>query len=177
MYTKARIAGHPIHPALVAFPIAFYTAALFGFTVYWLNGNALWFRIGVVANIGGVITAVAAAIPGFIDWAVGVPTGSPAKITGLKHMLLQLGATVIFLINVVLQWPKWGSLAPAVGASVILALLGLVLVAVGGTLGWKLVANHHVGVELTPEQEQLEPTAGSQHATTGRMFPPVSQPR
>ena len=26
LYTKAKIFGHPIHPALVAFPITFYTA-------------------------------------------------------------------------------------------------------------------------------------------------------
>ncbi|MGE0547158.1 MAG: DUF2231 domain-containing protein [Kofleriaceae bacterium] len=177
MYSKAKIAGHPVHPALVAFPIAFYTAALFGFTVYWASGDALWFRIGVVANIGGVITALIAAVPGFIDWAIGVPTGSPAKITGLKHMLLQVSASIVFLINAVLQWQKWSSLEPAVGASVILSLLGLVLVAFGAALGWRLVASHHVGVELTPEQELLEPTANRQHTPGGRMFPPVSQHR
>lgn len=35
MYSKAKIAGHPIHPMLVAFPITFYIVSLIAF----LAGN------------------------------------------------------------------------------------------------------------------------------------------
>jgi uncharacterized membrane protein len=161
MYSKAKIAGHPIHPMLVAFPIAFYTATLVGFAAYALTGNPFWFRIGVVANIAGVGTALLAAVPGFIDWAFGVPTGSPAKTTGMIHMLVQVGALVVFAINAVLQWPKWDVVSPTVGASIVLPLLGVTLTMIGGALGWKLIGTHHVGVELTPEQERLEPRANA----------------
>jgi uncharacterized membrane protein len=27
LYSKAKVAGHPLHPMLVAFPVAFYTGA------------------------------------------------------------------------------------------------------------------------------------------------------
>ena len=37
MYSKVKIAGHPIHPMLVAFPVAFYTATLVCYLVY--NSN------------------------------------------------------------------------------------------------------------------------------------------
>ncbi len=33
MYSKAKVDGRPVHPMLVAFPIAFYTGALVGFAV------------------------------------------------------------------------------------------------------------------------------------------------
>ncbi len=161
MYSKAKIAGHPLHPMLVSFPIAFYTATLVGFIAYAVTDNPFWFRLAVVANIAGVCTSLVAAVPGFIDWAFGVPTGSPAKTTGMIHMLLQVASLIVFAINGVLQWQNWDHAAPAVGASVVLPLLGVVLTMAGGFLGWKMIGTHHVGVELTPEQERLEPRANA----------------
>lgn len=159
MYSKAKIAGHPIHTMLVSFPIAFYVATLTGYAAYWITAEPLWFRMGLVANVAAVGTAVAAAIPGFIDWAFGVPMGTPAKSTGLMHMLLQVAALALFTGDAVLQWPEWDRMVPNVGVSVVLAAAGVVLTAVGGALGWKMVGTHHVGVDLTPEQERLEPRA------------------
>src|ERR1051325_10864773 len=49
MYSKIKIFGHPIHPILVAFPIAFYTGALAAFIAYNVNGDAFWFKVGYVA--------------------------------------------------------------------------------------------------------------------------------
>ncbi len=161
MYSKAKIAGHPLHPMLVAFPIAFYTTTFVAFLAYWIGDNPFWFHVGVVANIAGVATSLVAAVPGFIDWAFGVPTGSPAKTTGMKHMLIQVTALVVFSIDAVLQWQKWDLLAPTVGASVVLAALGFTLAMIGASLGWKMIGTHHVGVDLTPEQERLEPRANA----------------
>jgi uncharacterized membrane protein len=36
--STAKIAGHPIHPMLVPFPIAFFVAALFCDIVFWRIG-------------------------------------------------------------------------------------------------------------------------------------------
>src|SRR6185436_4006263 len=77
MYSKAKVLGHPVHPMLVSFPIAFYTATLIAYGVYAATDNRFWFQLGVVANFAGVVTALAAAIPGFIDWAFGIPAGHP----------------------------------------------------------------------------------------------------
>src|SRR5205814_6508492 len=67
MYSKARIAGHPIHPMLVAFPIAFYTATVATLLAYVGTHEAFWFRIGMVANMAGIVMAVVAVITGAID--------------------------------------------------------------------------------------------------------------
>src|SRR5262245_58891428 len=67
MYTKVHIAKHPVHPMLVAFPVAFYTATLVSFVVYAVSTNPFWFKVGLVANVAGVIMAAVAAVPGFID--------------------------------------------------------------------------------------------------------------
>ncbi len=63
MYSKAKLFGHPIHPMLVSFPIAFYTGAFIAYLVSALTGESFWFRVGLVANIAGVVGAAAAAVP------------------------------------------------------------------------------------------------------------------
>jgi len=159
MYSKIKIAGHPIHPMLVAFPVAFYTAAVVCYIVYGANQNPFWFRVGVVANGAGIVMAVVAALPGFIDW-LAIPAAKKAKRVGLNHMLCNVGALLLFAINFFIQQPKWNEAQPDSSPSVILTVIGLVLTVTAGFLGWSLIQNHHVGVSLTEEQQRLEPTDG-----------------
>lgn len=78
MYSKIKIFGHPIHPMLVAYPIAFYTATLVCYIVYNSNQNVFWFKVAYAANLAGIIMAVVAALPGFIDWLY-IPSNTAAK--------------------------------------------------------------------------------------------------
>jgi uncharacterized membrane protein len=157
MYSKVKVAGHPLHPMLVGFPVAMYSAALVCFAALQLGADPFWFRIGVYANVAGVCTAAVAAIPGLIDWAFGVPAGTPAKATGLLHMLANVAALCVFAVNAYLVWGQRFSIAPPVGQALLLAVIGVALTGVAGFLGWKMVQVHHVGVDLTPEQQRLEP--------------------
>lgn len=186
MYSKVKIAGHPIHPMLVAFPVTFYTTTLIGFVAYALTDNLFWWRVGLWSNVAGVVMAVVAAVPGVIDWAFGIPKNSMAKATGLKHMLLNLGALTLFLVNLIVHRNSWmddrvmmgaaevttGSEAAVVMESVvvgpdprtalILSALGFLLTLFAGFLGWSRVQTHHVGIELSEEQKRLEPrTSGT----------------
>src|SRR5438094_292196 len=94
MYSKAKIMGHPIHPMLVAFPVAFYTSTLIGFIVYASSMDPFWLHLATVANWAGVVMGAVAAVPGFVDWAMGIPRSSPAKRTGLIHMALNVTTLV-----------------------------------------------------------------------------------
>jgi uncharacterized membrane protein len=155
--TKVNLLGHAVHPMLVAFPVAFYTATLVAFVVAAATRSASWFEFAVVANCAGVIAAILAAIPGFIDWRVAIPKGTQAKKTGRKHALLNGGALVLFAMNAGIQLERWGALRPRYGTAIVLTGIGLALTTAAGFLGWTLVQRHHVGVDLTPEQERLEP--------------------
>jgi uncharacterized membrane protein len=157
MYSKAKIAGHPIHPMLVAFPVAFYTSTLVAYAVYGASDNPFWFRVGFVANVAGVVMALLAAVPGFIDWAMGIPSHSKAKSVGLTHMLLNVGALVLFAINALLQSRQWELAAPDSTVATLLALIGVGLTLAAGFFGWALVQTHHVGVDLSGEQQREEP--------------------
>jgi uncharacterized membrane protein len=158
MYSKVKVLGHPVHPMLVAFPVAFYTGTLVAFIAYAASSEPFWYRVGWVANWAGVATAAVAALPGFIDWAVGIPRHSAAKRTGLIHMGLNVTALVLFLICAIVATNHHDDAVPPANSVIVLSLLGVLLTLPSGFLGWSLVQDHHVGVKLSPAQERLEPT-------------------
>jgi uncharacterized membrane protein len=154
MYSKVKLAGHPVHPMLIAFPVAFYTATVVCYLVYNSNQDLFWFKVAYVANIAGVVMAVVAALPGFIDW-LNIPSGKKAKRTGMFHMVSNVVALLLFAICFFLQKDKWDETAPAVGSAVILSIAGLILTLVAGFLGWTLVQKHHVGVDEYVDDDAL----------------------
>lgn len=147
MYSKIKILGHPIHPMLVAFPVAFYTGALASFIAFNSNQDIFWFKVGYVANVAGVIMAIVAAIPGFIDWLY-IPAETKAKKTGAFHLICNVAALLLFAINIWMLREKWNDAHPSVGTALILTGAGFVLTIIAGFLGWTLVQKHHVGVDM-----------------------------
>lgn len=167
-YSKIKIAGHPLHPMLIAFPVTFYTATLLSFAAYAGTQDLFFWRMGLWSNVTGVLSAVVAMVPGFIDWAVGIPKGTRARAVGRTHMLLNATAFALFLINLVVQTRRWFELVQAASAAVepqmpsptlalVLSGLGVLVTAAAGYLGYTLVQTHHVGVEETPAPRRPEP--------------------
>lgn len=154
MYSKAKIVGHPVHPMLVTFPIAFYFSTLIAFIIFSASDNAFWFKVGVAANVAGVVMAVIAASFGFIDWYLGIPAGSSAKNTGLKHMALNSLTLILFLICMILNVGQWNAVTPVARGTIILPLIGVLLTVAAGYFGWTLVQKHFVGVDFTPDEER-----------------------
>nr|HEX4312978.1 DUF2231 domain-containing protein [Kofleriaceae bacterium] len=149
MYSKAKIAGHPIHPMLVGFPIAFYTATVIALIVYGGTGNPFWYHVGFWTSLAGVVMACAAAVPGLID-LLSLPARSRARDTGIKHAAFNLLTLGLFAIDTIVLGVDWYSTGPLhFGWPLVLGLIGLASMAVAGSLGWKLVQTHHVGVKPT----------------------------
>jgi uncharacterized membrane protein len=154
MYSKVKIAGHPVHPMLVAYPVAFYTATLVCYIVFSSNQDPFWFKVAVVANIAGVVMAAVAAVPGFVDWLF-IPKDSRAKKTGLFHMLANVVALVCFGIVAFTESQKWDDMNPALGLAIPLTAIGFALTLVAGFMGWTLVQKHHVGVDVEHPVQRL----------------------
>jgi uncharacterized membrane protein len=153
MYSKARIAGHPIHPMLVAFPIAFYTATVAMLLAYVGTHEVFWFRVAMVSNIAGISTALIAVIPGAID-LFALPPNSRARTTGLKHAGFNLLATGLFAITALLLYRAWTHRVMVDGEYVFDATIPLAMgvvawvsMVIAGSLGWTLVQTHHVGIK------------------------------
>ena len=155
LYSKARIGNHPIHPMIVAFPIAFYTATFVCFLVFWRTGDPFWFQVAFYANIAAVCTALLAALPGFVDWMF-IPIEHRARKVGLFHMIANVAALCLFTVNIFLIKDKIGSADADVLLPLILTGVGVGLTTLAGFLGFELIGKHHVGVTLSEKQVELE---------------------
>ncbi len=159
MYTKARIAGHPIHPMLVAFPIGLYAATVAALLAFVGTHDGFFFRAAMTANIAGVVMAAVATIPGAID-LLSLPRGSKARGVGFVHAGFNVLSLALFAMSAGLLYTRWGArpfeggyfpinadaLLDATGP-LALTLAGLVSTVIAGGLGWALVQTHHVGVK------------------------------
>jgi uncharacterized membrane protein/nitrite reductase/ring-hydroxylating ferredoxin subunit len=144
MKSKVHIKSHPVHPILVSFPIAFYIGAFLFDGLGLLTGNAPFTTTGEYLNIAGVISAIIAAIPGFIDYLLVVPPKSSGSKRAATHGLLN--ASVLLLFIVVLWCRR--SANPNMTLIVGLEALGVVLTAIAGWLGGTLVYRNQIGVDI-----------------------------
>src|SRR6188768_2201636 len=65
--STASIAGHPLHPMLIPFPIAFFVAAFVWDLAFWRTGNAFWATAALWLLGAGLIMAALAAVVGLVD--------------------------------------------------------------------------------------------------------------
>lgn len=143
--SKARIAGHPIHPMLVHFPIALWLSGVLALLIgYGALGDLFWHRVASVGFLAGSAFAMVAAIPGTIDLFGAIKPGSVERVTGVKHMVLNLLAVVIFTAAGLLMQYSYEVALPSV-----LSVIGAIVVVVSGTLGSKLVHKEHVGQNIS----------------------------
>ena len=150
MRTPANIAGHPIHPMLVTLPIGLWVFS-FVCDLFFVFGSGapVWSTVARYTMAGGIIGALAAAIPGLID-LLSLPP-EPRK-TAVVHMGINLTIVVLYVINFWLR-----SRTPDnPGALVWLSLLAILMLVVSGWLGGKMVFLLGVGV-TAPASESRRP--------------------
>ena len=155
MKSKAAIGNHPIHPALVALPIGAFFLALVGDIAHASTGADFWYQFAYVCIGAGVLTALAAAIFGFVDY-FGVHMSARAGRLATIHMLVNLAGVVLYTLNFFLRrngaalhtdrWPL------VFGLEVVtFAALG-----VSGWIGGKISFEHKVGVVEWTDPEANE---------------------
>jgi uncharacterized membrane protein len=66
--STASIAGHPIHPMIIPFPVAFLVTAFVTDLAFWSTGNATWATVSMWLLGAGIIMALVAALFGFTDF-------------------------------------------------------------------------------------------------------------
>ena len=145
MQGKATLNGHPIHPMLIPFPIAFFVGAVLCDIVSHWGDPIFWPRMAIVLIGLGIIGALLAAIFGFIDYLT-APLSDAAKKTATTHMILNLLTVVIFAIAF---YVPLGDATSTVGY--ILEVIGVLTLAVSGYLGGQMVYEDRVGVAETTQ--------------------------
>jgi uncharacterized membrane protein len=166
MDSKAKIAGHPIHPMVVVFPIALYTSTVVALIVYLVSADSFYYRAAMVANIGGVVMALVAAIPGAID-LFSLPRTSRARATAVQHASFAVLTTALFATSAVFLYQGWYGRVMVDGrwdldatVPLTIGVVGMAAMIVVGVLGWTLVRTHHIGIDLAqagaPDEPELD---------------------
>lgn len=144
MKSKAVLLGHPVHPMLIPFPIAFLTGALLFDAAGWLLDIPSWWTTGRHLAVVGIAAALLAAVPGLIDYWYTVPPNSSGKTRATKHMLTILASVALFAIASLIRGTP---AAPPPLAVLGLELAGLSLLAMGGYMGGTLVTRNLISVD------------------------------
>jgi uncharacterized membrane protein len=156
MYSRIKLFGHPIHPMLIAYPIAAYTGSLAGYSIYAATGGMFWLKLAIALNVAGVGMATLAALPGAIDWAFGIPSGTGAKRDGLTHGLLNVTSLGFFAAALAIYVSHWNGPATSATAGIVLSAIGWLCTLAAGWYGWILVQGWHVGVDMNESQVRSE---------------------
>jgi len=140
--SSASIAGHPVHPMLVPFPIAFFVATFVCDLVFWRNGNASWFDATLWLLGAGLVMAALAAVAGLTD-VIG-----DARIRALSTAWWHAGGNVLVVVLELINWMlRYTHGAAAVLPNgIILSALVVCILLFTGWKGWEMVYRHRIGV-------------------------------
>ena len=127
-------------------PIGLWVFSLFSDIVYYLKwGGPVWSSVAYFTLAGGIVTALMAAVPGFID-LLSITEPRFRKI-GIIHMIMNLVLVALYVVNLFLRRNGRTDALP-----IILSVIGVVLLAVSGWLGAELVHRYGITVVERPRE-------------------------
>ena len=171
MRTPAQIAGHPIHPMLVALPIGMWIFSLAADLIALRSASPeTWQAAALYTMVGGIIGALAAAVPGLIDMLS--LRDHAIKRTAIKHMALNLTIVALYAVN------AWMRMQDAASNSVLIGLsaVAIALLSVSGWLGGKMVYEAGVAVHAQDTAASSDGWSGARSSST-RSAPMGGAPR
>jgi uncharacterized membrane protein len=143
--------GHPFHPVAITIPIGAWTASLV-FDIVALATDESAFAAGATLLVGiGLVGAVLAATLGFMDLTQ-IARGTVARKTALVHMALNLTATALFAVSLIVRLAADAD-EPNVLAF-ILSVVAFLITGASGYLGGKLA--YRYGIRVADEGTQSE---------------------
>jgi uncharacterized membrane protein len=138
---------HPLHPALVHFPIACWSLATAADLASLAWGEPAW-RFAGILLLAGIGFSIPAILAGLLELAK-IEGDNPAIRDVNRHMLMVMGALACYVASLFLRLHGTHFVEPgrlAIGLSV----LGFLCLGVAGWLGGKLVYGHRLGVNPLP---------------------------
>src|SRR5262245_35725255 len=90
--STASIAGHPLHPMLIPFPIAFFVSTFVCDLAYWQTSNGAWATAATWLLGAGLVMAALAALAGLVDFF-----GEP-RIRALNAVWWHAGGNVLMVL-------------------------------------------------------------------------------
>lgn len=143
--STAEVAGHPLHPMLIVFPIAFLVATLVADCVFWANGSERWASASVWLVGAGTVGGAVAALAGLTDFL-----GS-RRIRNLSAAWQHfLGNAAVILVSA-FNW-YWRLETPdnIIPGGIICSAVVVLLLLFTGWKGGEMVYRDHVGISDGP---------------------------
>lgn len=141
--STAQIAGHPLHPMLIPFPVACFVLTLFCDIYYFSVGDTTWVLASQWLLGAGLIMAALAAVAGLTDFL------GERRIRKLRaswwHMGGNVAAVLISLYNFFMREVD-GAAAGLPVTGIVLSAIVVAILLVTGWLGWQMVYRDRVGV-------------------------------
>ena len=145
-HSTAQVAGHPLHPMLVPFPVAFFTATLACDLVFESNGNVFWFTASQYLLGAGIVMALVAALAGFTDFL------GDRRIRDLNVAWWHFAGNLLMVAVAAINWYVRHDQGPGAVSKVgvWLSVLAVLIMLGTGWLGWEMVYRKHVAVADEP---------------------------
>ena len=140
--STAAIAGHPVHPMLIPFPVACFVLAFVSDLAFWKAGDPFWATASTWLLGVGLIGAALAAVAGLIDLF------GDDRIRNLNDAWLHAGGNIVAVLIQLYNWYsryQHGSEA-VIPTGLILSLIVVLGLLFTGWKGWEMVYRHRVGV-------------------------------
>jgi uncharacterized membrane protein len=169
MHSKVHYFGNPIHTAMIALPVGMYVGSVV-FDLFYLfdDEDPGWARIAQYTLMLGIVGALAAAIPGTIDYLF-IPSDWSAKTWGIIHALMNLSATGLAIISAGIRWGEIpDSSSGEMWAARTLSWIAIGVAAIAGSIGGHLVYHLNIGNANFPKHHEvsLTPQGTAQHKHT-----------
>jgi len=147
MPSTASFKGHPLHPIIIPLPIGLWIFSLVSDLIFKFGfGGPVWNDVAFYTLGGGIVGALIAALPGFIDLT---DLQNPkTKTIAIWHMIINLLAVALYCVNFWLRMHR----APGDNLPIVLSAIGIVLIIISGWLGGELVYVRGVAVKQPPDQ-------------------------
>jgi uncharacterized membrane protein len=150
MASPASIAGHPIHPMLIPFPIGLWVFSLVADIIYLWRGNPGWEWMASWTLLAGCLGAIAAAVFGIIDY-FSIKDKEVAKVA-TWHARLNVLALLLFAASWYLRRGiDYENVNGRLTIPIALSVVGVIAVSISGYLGGELVFKH--GVAVNPQND------------------------
>ena len=140
--STAQVLGHPVHPMLIPFPIAFLVSTFVCDLIYWLTGNTAWSVATLYLLGAALVMAAFAAVAGFTDFF------GEHRIRQLSaawhHMTGNLIAVVLSIWNWYRRYDAGDAAVLPIG--ILISLTVVLILLYTGWRGWEMVYKHKVAV-------------------------------
>ncbi len=146
-----RFAGHPLHAALVHFPMGLLPASLGADLLLLAGVEGAWGPVAYWTLAAGLAAGFAAAVAGLLD-LLALRPGHPASQTAVGHLAAAATALTLFLGSLLV---REGPDARPGAWALVLSGVGAVALLAGGWLGGHLV--YRYGVGTAPEAPPFNP--------------------